>query len=151
MREENFKKWIATIITWYVNRILVQYHFCVDRGPIIQEKAKNAWDICNVASIAQNDLADSRRPGFFQTCYCRHFVYVIMQVKNIETDAIVFFSFFFKLRQSMRIIYYNYVSFFFHARTNQVCTQQQYLLIVCCLCFVPCAAYVTLKHECVFM
>ena len=50
-----------------------------------------------------------------------------MQVKNIETDAIVFFSFFFKLRQSKRIICYNYVSFFFHARTNQVPT---YLLIV---------------------
>ena len=134
MRVENFKKWIATIITWQLNMILVQYHFCVDRGPIIQEKAKNAWDICNVASIAQNDLADSRRPGFFQTCYCRHFVYVIMQVKNIETDAIVFCSFFFKLRQSMRIIYYNYVSFSFHARTNQIPTQ---CLLTRCLCFVP--------------
>ena len=68
MNEENLKICCAivlTIFTWFLKFTLVWYHFCVDRGPIIQEKAKNAWDICNVASIAQNDLADSRRPGFF--------------------------------------------------------------------------------------
>ena len=118
------------------------YHFCVDRGPIIQEKAKNAWDICNVASIAQNDLADSRRLSFFfQTCYCRHFVYVIMQVKNIETDAC--HCFLFSSNCVIRSVSCTTIIFLFLSCLNKsiVPTYLSYVAF----------AYATLKHECVFM
>ena len=148
MREYNFENCIATIITWHVNMILVQYHFCVDRGPIIQEKAKNAWDICNVASIAQNDLADSPDRVFFPHFLLSPFCLCHNASKKYR-DQRYCLVFFFLQTASIDAYHILQLCFFFLSCSNKSNTYLlTYSIIMCCLFFVPCATYVTLKHEC---